>query len=246
MSFYSQEDKESLLRDSTRTAVAQGSYAEKLESNKDGLWLRSFLISSAVNARNWSVDKDTLLRNVYSIVGQPLVLDQFDGRADHPVYDTTKSKEANFAQQRKSAIGEVKRVWYDKETDAYYADSLVTDKRAKEYINSFSSKKIPIQVSPQILYNEKFESPNGPYKNWEFSHLAIVSKAAYPNANVIGVCAGDGRTCKDKLQKAAAVTAAASASLGYSLERDTSSADAYITGHMVAAPNNGKRRGTIC
>jgi hypothetical protein len=140
----------------------------------------------------------------------------------------------------------VKKVWYDKESDSYYADSLVTDPKAKEYINRFQDSKIPIATSPQILYNQNQELPNY-YKNWEFSHLAIVDRGAYGNqAQVIGTCKGDGETCTKKLQQQAATIAAASASaMGYEIKRDTSSADAFLAGCMSASPSKGKRRGVV-
>jgi hypothetical protein len=250
---YSPRHKESLLRRSSSVAIAEGSYAEKLDSDKAGTWIRTFLINHSTNGRGWSISKETSLKNVYSIVGQPLVLDQDPdtGKADHPQYDVHKSAEANFREQSKKAIGVVKRVFYSKDDDSYYADSLITDPKAKEYINRFHGKKIPIKVSPQIIYDSRMELPNGPYRNWQFSHLAIVDRAAYNNngAQMIGLCEGDEKTCKEKLQRSAqtalAAASASASTLGYEFKRDTSSPDAYLAGRIIASPANGKRRGCI-
>lgn len=93
--------------------------------------------------------------------------------------------------QSRDAVGIVKKVFYDKETDSYYADSIVTDPKAKEFINSFHDKKIPIPVSPQIVYDPNKNLPNW-YDSWPFSHLAVVDKAAYgPQAAIIGACDGN-------------------------------------------------------
>jgi hypothetical protein len=194
---YSPAYKDSLLNGAAATAMAQGSYpyaySERLDSGNNGskdLWIRSFLINTKYNARGWAVDPSTILQNVYSIVGKPLVLDEnpITGKADHPRWDTHKSAEANLLEQGKKAIGVVEKVFYDKETDSYYADSRVTDPHAREYIRQFHGKKVPIHVSPQLVYDSKTEQPNY-YKNWQFVHLAVVDKPAYgPQAQAIGAC----------------------------------------------------------
>jgi hypothetical protein len=244
-------------------AAAEGSlaspeqlYTERLGTDSSGLWLRSFLIKPGVrNSRGWGIDSSTALQNVYSIVGKPLVLhkDKTSGRLDHPEWNHHYSAEANIKNQAQDAIGEVKRVYYDKDTDAYYADSLVTDKTAINYLNGFADKKLPIPVSPQIVFDETKNEKDW-YKSWQFSHLAIVQASAYPShlSRVIETCNGDTETCHKKLAKATAVAAAsasASASvasgLGYELQRDTSSANAFLAGSKIWAPANGKIRGRL-
>jgi hypothetical protein len=202
------------------------------------LWIRSFLISSVPNARGWQVDPSTVRANVVSAIGKPLVIDRdpVTGRIDHPPWDSTKSAEANYRAQKRFSIGTVEKVFYDPNTDAYYADSRVTDRRAKDYISSFHGKKIPLPVSPQIIFNEHTEQPNY-YRDWEFSHLAIVDKGAYgPPAKVIATCNGDGKTCHQQLQQTTATTtsglAAASASFAGSIFGPT-------------VPPSGKPRGKL-
>jgi hypothetical protein len=106
MSLLPPQEKEFLLKGSSKTAVAEGSYSERLDSDKNGVWIRSFLINTQRNARGWAVAPSTILQNVYSIVGKPLVLDQDPqtGKADHPQWDSTRSADANFREQSKKAI----------------------------------------------------------------------------------------------------------------------------------------------
>jgi hypothetical protein len=55
------------------------------------------------------------------------------------------AKENIEAQERK-------KVLRGQQTANYYVDVKVTDKAAKEYIKSFADKKIPLPVSPQLVY----------------------------------------------------------------------------------------------
>jgi hypothetical protein len=225
---------------------------ERLGTDKNGdLWVRSFLINDKVNARGWSVDKSTLDKNVYSIVGRPLVIrtDPVTGRNDHPVWDTLKPADANFKEQSKYKIGTVEHVFYDENTDSYYADSRIDNKGAKDFINSFTSNKIPIPVSPQIVYDPNQEFSNN-YKNWIFTHLSVVDKAAYPDAKVIGSCTGDYKTtCGEKLQQIATIPAAAATAASASSSLPSSSSPSLTripsVGFGYQAPYNGKRAGHL-
>ena len=142
--FYSEDDRESLLKRSSALGIAEGSYAEKISDNNGELWIRTFLINHERNKRGWSIDKNTSLRNVYTIVGQPIVLkqDQF-GNADHPEFKVHADASANAKEQNKYKIGTVERVYYDKESDSYYCDSKITDPAAKAFIRKFNEKRIP-------------------------------------------------------------------------------------------------------
>src|ERR671932_376070 len=72
---YSADDKESMLKRSSALATAEGSYAEKIPSDKPGeLWLRHFLIDHSTNKRGWSISKQTSWQNVLSAIGGPIVL----------------------------------------------------------------------------------------------------------------------------------------------------------------------------
>jgi hypothetical protein len=74
-----------------------------------------------------------------------------------------------------------------------------------------------------------------------------VDKAAYgPSAAVIGTCEGQESHCAKELQRANTIAASAAASAlasvmpGLELQRDTSSADAFLTGSKIYAQANGK------
>jgi hypothetical protein len=250
---YCPKSKEQLLNKAVQTAIANGSYnnndeyyaAERLDS--DGLYIRSFLIAPGVyNKRGWAISPDTARQNAYSAVGKPLVLYQNPqtGTPDHPMYNTRKSADANFAEQSRYKIGTIEKVFYNPNDGAYYADSKITDPHAREYIKKFKGNKLPIYVSPQILWSEDGINKSNYYTNWDVQHLAIVGRSAYDpaQAQVIGLCSGDGKTCHEKLQlevvkppsPGAAMAAAASASLGPDYTFD------WRTGFTLPVPANGK------
>jgi hypothetical protein len=246
---------ESLLSAATRsfkyTTAAQASspnspFPLKLGSDDKGdLYIRSFLINSRPNARGWQVDPGTVRSNVLSIIGKPLCLDKhpISGRIDHPLWLSSRSASDNYEAQRSKAVGIVEKVFYDAETDSYYADSKITDPSARNYIDSFSGK-VPIAVSPQLIYDPAKEKPNY-YKDWSFSHLAIVDKAAYgAQARVIGACNGDAQTCHQKLQTVASTAAAAAASASFASSADASSIvtryASYASGLLKTPYINGK------
>src|SRR5215212_9674591 len=106
--YYTPHETESLLKKTASGVVAEASYSyprrhelysERLGKDDEGLWIRSFLIKPGVyNARGWAVSPQTVLNNVYSIVGKPLVLsrDPRTGKADHPSWNSKFSAEANM------------------------------------------------------------------------------------------------------------------------------------------------------
>jgi hypothetical protein len=80
----------------------------------------------------------------------------------------------------------------------------VTDPQAKAYIKSFTDKKIPLPVSPQVLWpNNNLNRPDF-YSNWDFTHLAIVHSGAYgPNAKILSSCEGEYQTCSKQFENTA-------------------------------------------
>jgi hypothetical protein len=193
---------------------------EKFNQDSSGLYIRHFLISSKENKRGWSVSEENLRQRALSAVGKPVILykDPESGLIDHYPWNTKFSAEANSKQQNKYKIGEVKKIFYDAPSNAYFCDSLITDPKAIDFINSFHSKKINLPVSPQVLYhNDGVNIPDKHYVNYDFSHVAIVDArlgGAYgPDARVIGTCSGKAEECHKKLpQQVAPLAAVASAS----------------------------------
>jgi hypothetical protein len=71
------------LKESARIAIAEGSYSQRLKTDKNGdVYIRSFLISDKVNDRNWSIEPN---QNILSILGKPLIRyrDPITLRVDH-------------------------------------------------------------------------------------------------------------------------------------------------------------------
>ena len=72
--YYYTDTARALAREATSTAAANGSFAEKLGTDQKGdLWIKSFLTSTDINKRGWSVSADTIHENVKSIIGKPFV-----------------------------------------------------------------------------------------------------------------------------------------------------------------------------
>jgi hypothetical protein len=208
------KETRSALKESARTAIAKGSYSERLKTDKNGdVYIRSFLINDKVNDRGWSIEPN---QNILSILGKPLIRyrDPISERVDHVHWRSWRSAEANIKAQERNAIGRVESVLRGTETGNYYVDIKVTDKAAKEYIKSFSDRKIPIAVSPQLTYSLDGINTDKYYRNYNFTHLAIVEpKGAYgPDARVLHVCNGDHDTCKKQFENPSAAAASASAS----------------------------------
>src|SRR5919198_1889280 len=180
-------------------------YVERLGQDSNGdMWVRSFLINTKRNERGWSVNPRTIRKNVLSIVGKPLILyrDPQSGKIDHHPWDIKRTAEANIKSQEQYAVGRAERVFYDDKTDSYYADAKVTDPQAKAYIKSFSDMKIPLPVSPQLTWLQDGINKDNYYTNWDFTHLAIVEKAAYgPDAKILHSCNGQYEKCQQKFEE---------------------------------------------
>src|SRR5215472_14778558 len=154
--------------------------------------VRAFLINSKQNARGWRVNATTLVKNVLSFIKRPLILKRYaDGRIDHREWDSSLSASDNFRDQERNAIGHIDRVLYDKDTESYYADINITNPAADNWIRAYNGSKVPIAVSPQIIYDRRKEMPTD-IKEWFGSHLAIVGAGAYgPQAVATNLCEGD-------------------------------------------------------
>ena len=141
------------------------------KNKPDELWIRHFLIDHTKNKRGWSISKETSQANVLSAIGAPLVLKQDEfSHADHPEFNVHESASINSLEQSKYKIGTIERIWYSKEKDAYFCDSKITDKDAKNSIRCFTDKNIPLEFSPQIVFDSRTEPSDGPYKQWIMLH----------------------------------------------------------------------------
>src|SRR5918912_3329333 len=100
-----------MLKRSSAVATAEGSYAQKIPSDKPGeLWLRHFLIDHSTNKRGWSISKQTSWQNVLSAIGAPIVLKMDESsHADHPEYNIHADASWNTKEQNKYKIGTIER-----------------------------------------------------------------------------------------------------------------------------------------
>jgi hypothetical protein len=99
---------ETSLKEVAQASIAEGSYAERLGSDKNGdLWIRRFLINHQKNARSWSIDKNTSMQKVKNAFNKPITIfrDALSKKVDHPPWNPLKSQSANFADQEKYKIG---------------------------------------------------------------------------------------------------------------------------------------------
>jgi hypothetical protein len=211
------KETRSALKESARTAIAEGSYSERLKTDKNGdVYIRSFLVNDKVNDRGWSLEPN---QNILSILGKPLIRyrDPISLRVDHYPWRSWRSAEGNIKAAENHAIGRVVSVLRGTETGNFYVDVKISDKAAKEYIKSFSNSKIPIAVSPQLTYSLDGVNTDKHYKNYNFTHLAIVEpRGAYgPDARVLDICSGDHDSCKKQFesQNQNTIAAAAAASM---------------------------------
>lgn len=154
--------------------------------------VRAFLINGKTNARGWRVNATTLAKNVVSFLKRPLILKRHaDGRIDHREWNSSLSASENFAEQERNAIGHIDRVLYDKDSDSYFADIEINNPQAAEWIKAYSNRKIPVAVSPQIIYDRRKEIATD-IKDWFGSHLAIVGAGAYGlDAVATNICQAD-------------------------------------------------------
>lgn len=245
------KETSSALSQSARTAIAEGSYSERLKTDKNGdVWIRSFLINDKINDRGWSIEPN---QNILSIYGKPLIRyrDPITLRVDHYPWRNWRSAEANIKAAENHAIGRVESVLRGTETGNYYVDVKITDKAAKEWVKSFSNSKIPIAVSPQLTYSLDGINTDKHYKNYNFTHLAIVEpKGAYgPDARVLHVCNGDHDTCKKQFENPSAAAASAPSSSAQAAADQAGFAPTRHTPgyHWIkqVAPKNGKRPGRM-
>lgn len=164
------------------------------------MYVRTFLINTHLNGRGWAVNASSLAKHVLSFLKRPLILKRYpDGKIDHREWDSSLSASDNLRAQEQYKIGHIEKVLYDKDTDGYYADVNITNPEVEQWLSSRKASKIPIAVSPQIIYDKRKESNLADIKNWFGSHLAIVDRGAYgPQAIATNLCTSE---CPLELQK---------------------------------------------
>jgi hypothetical protein len=125
---------------------------------------------------------------------------------EHP-WNLLHSSEANIKSQEQFSVGRCERVYFDNDkTGNFYVDAKITNPQAKAYIKSFTDRKMPMFVSPQIIHNSQ---EGQPFKEWSFTHLAIVSSPAYnrDDAKILHACNGTYDSCSKQFENIAVASA---------------------------------------
>ena len=144
------------------------------------------MFSANINLNDWGVTIDSLHKNIYSFIGQPIVLtpnfDHPDNGKEYDTYENTIKYQEDFR------VGTIIDIVYEKGT--YYAIAEITDEKT---IQLFREHKLPMFVSPGIMHNERTIRKS----NWVGIHLAIVDRPAFTvkNALIKGTCEGDLELC---------------------------------------------------
>jgi hypothetical protein len=265
---YSKDEKDFAFKRSTVTSIAQGSHVadgsavERLDKdsdkNKNGdLYIRAFITKPGhYNKQGWAIDPTTADYYIHTMIGQPAVLYKAPcGTLTHPEYNITRSAQANLKEEQKYKVGVVEEVHKDDEGN-WFGHCKIDDPDAKEYINKFTGKKVPIHVSPALDYDPNQNLSNFYSNKYRWDHIAIVDEPAYPwhLAQVQKTCVGEKDSCMNKLRSAtASVIGVASASASASTSLSLKPASASLNRHMPVPsyfvssvqPANGKKPGTV-
>jgi hypothetical protein len=180
----------------------------------DKLYIKTFLIDASISGNAWGVSQQSIVDNIQSFIGKPLVLfKDAKGELDHPPSEAVTIPEWT-ADQEPYRIGTivdvVRKEQYQQgpHDDAYFAIIEVTDVNAKEILQGGNQT---LYVSPGIadLHSNLIASQNGTVvgeesSSWIGMHLALVREPAYGirKAQITAKCGGDEQTCITRLRKA--------------------------------------------
>jgi hypothetical protein len=179
------------------------------------LYIKTFLIDASISGNAWGVSRQSIVDNIHTFIGKPLVLykDQ-RGELDHPPDSDAATVGEWAAAQEPFRIGTivdvVRKEQYQQgpHDDQYFAIIEVQDKDAKEILNGTSQT---LYVSPaladlhrNLIANRKGEVVGEESDNWVGMHLALVREPAYGirKAQITAKCGGDERSCIAQLKKA--------------------------------------------
>jgi hypothetical protein len=184
------------------------------QTETDKLYIKTFLIDASISGNAWGVSRQSIVDNIQSFIGKPLVLfKDAKGELDHP------PSEANTiagwtADQEPYRIGTiidvVRKEQYNQGPydDQYFAIIEVTDGNAKEILQGGNQT---LYVSPGLadLHSNLVASQSGQLvaeesSSWIGMHLALVREPAYGirKAQITASCGGDETKCIAQLRKA--------------------------------------------
>lgn len=192
----------------------QSAKVEVLPQQDDKLYIKTFLIDASISGNAWGVSQQSIVDNIQSFIGKPLVLfKDAKGELDHPPSDAATIPQW-AADQEPYRIGTiidvVRKEQYQQgpHDDAYFAIIEVTNKDAKEILQGSNQT---LYVSPAVadfhrnlMANQSGVLVGEESDDWRGMHLALVREPAFGirKAQITAKCGGDEQTCISRLRKA--------------------------------------------
>jgi hypothetical protein len=185
------------------------------QQDSDKLFLKTFLIDASISGNAWGVSKQSILDNIQTFVGKPLVLYRdAKGELDHPPDSDAQSIAEWSAVQEPFRIGTIVDVVRKEQfqqgphDDQYFAIIEVQDKDAKDILQGTDQT---LYVSPaladlhrNLVANRSGEIVAEESDRWVGMHLALVRQPAFGirKAQITAKCGGDEQTCIAQLRRA--------------------------------------------
>jgi hypothetical protein len=180
----------------------------------DKLYIKTFLIDASISGNAWGVSRQSIVDNIQSFIGKPLVLfKDAKGELDHPPSEANTIA-AWSADQEPYRIGTIIDVVRKEQfqqgpyDDQYFAIIEVTDKNAKDILQNTEQT---LYVSPgladlhaNLVANKSGQVIAEESNHWIGMHLALVREPAYGirKAQITASCGGDETKCIAQLRKA--------------------------------------------
>jgi hypothetical protein len=179
------------------------------------LYIKTFLIDASISGNAWGVSKNSIVDNIHSFIGKPLVLyKNAKGELDHPPdADAATIADWNNIQEPfriGTIVDVVRKEQYNQgpHDDQYFAIIEITDKDARDVLHSTNQT---LYVSPaladlhrNLVANRSGEVVGEESDNWVGMHLALVREPAYGirKAQITAKCGGSEEVCIAQLRKA--------------------------------------------
>lgn len=186
-----------------------------LDPKNDKLYIKTFLIDASISGNLWGVSRKSIVDNIHSFIGKPLVLyKNAKGELDHPPdADAQTISDWNNIQEPfriGTIVDVVRKEQYNQgpHDDQYFAIIEVTDKDARDVLHGTNQT---LYVSPaladlhrNLVANRGGEVVGEESDNWVGMHLALVREPAYGirKAQITAKCGGSEEVCIAQLRKA--------------------------------------------
>jgi hypothetical protein len=186
-----------------------------LDPKNDKLYIKTFLIDASISGNLWGVSRKSIVDNIHSFIGKPLVLyKNAKGELDHPPdADAQTIADWNNIQEPfriGTIVDVVRKEQYNQgpHDDQYFAIIEVTDKDARDVLHGTNQT---LYVSPaladlhrNLVANRGGEVVGEESDNWVGMHLALVREPAYGirKAQITAKCGGSEEVCIAQLRKA--------------------------------------------